>query len=145
MGRVAVLAVLLALGATACGERSEPTGADAHLYPVTVQTLDRPLVVSEPARRIAVFDPAAQSILEGLGLGSRIVLRLPDTTPDVRAVRRAHPDLIVAGVDANERELSRAASATHAKVYAAPGDSIRQVERAITQLALLTGTPVAGR
>ena len=145
MGRVAVLAVFLALGATACGERSEPTGSDAHLYPVTVQNGDRPLVVAGPAQRIAVFNPSAQSILEGLGVGSRIVLERPDTTVELRTVRRAHPDLIVAGQDANERELSRAGSATGAKVYTAPGDSIRQVERAITQLGLLTGAPVEAR
>jgi iron complex transport system substrate-binding protein len=145
MGRLAVLAVLLVLGGTACGERSEPTGADVRLYPVTIQNADRPFVVTEPARRIAVFDPAARSILEGLGIAARIVLAQPDTGIDVRAVRRARPDLIVAGQDANERELSRAASATRARVYTAPGDSIRQVERAITQLGLLTGTPVAAR
>jgi iron complex transport system substrate-binding protein len=145
MGRVAILAVLLALGATACGERSEPIGPDARLYPVTIQSGDRPLVVTEPARRIAVFDPAAQSILEGLGLRARIVLAQPDTGIDLRAVRRARPDLIVAGPDANERDLSRAAGVTKSKVYTAPGDSIRQVERAITQLGLLTGRPVAAR
>jgi iron complex transport system substrate-binding protein len=144
MGRVAVIAVLLALGATACGERSEPTGADAHLYPVTVQT-DPPILVTAPAKRIAVFDPSAEAILEGLGVGSRIVLREAETSSDLQPVRRARPDLIVAGEDANTRDLSRAAAATKAKVYTAPGDSIRQVERAITQLGLLTGAPVAAR
>jgi ABC-type Fe3+-hydroxamate transport system substrate-binding protein len=145
MGRVAILAVLLVLGGTACGERSEPTGPDTRLYPVTIQTGDRPLVVTEPAKRIAVFDPAPQSILEGLGLRARIVLEQRDIGIDLRAVRRARPDLIVAGPDASERDLSRAAAATNAKVYTAPGDSIRQVERAITQLGLLTGRPVAAR
>ena len=144
MGRVAILAVFLALAATACGERSEPTGTDAGLYPVTVQT-DPPITVTGPAKRIAVFDSSAQNILQGLGVGRRIVLAQVETSSDLSAVRRAHPDLIVAGEDANERDLSRAAAATHAKVYTAPGDSIRQVERAITQLGLLTGTPVAAR
>lgn len=146
MGRVAlgVAAAALMLGATACGERSEPTGADAPLYPVTVQTGDRPLVVIGPARRIVVLDPSAQAILEGLGVGPHIVLRRSSGF-DVREVRLVHPDLIVASPDANERDLSRAAAATGAKVYTAAGDSIRQVERAITQLGLLTGTPVAAR
>ncbi len=149
MGRLSLAGVgatlLLALGGTACGERSEPTGPHAHLYPVTVQTGDRPLVVAEPARRIAVFDASAQAILEGLGVGPRVVLRRPDAAIDLRAVRRARPNLIVASPEANERDLSRAASATGAMVYTAPGDSIRQVERAITQLGLLTGRPVAAR
>ena len=145
MGRVATLvAVALLLGATACGERKEPTGPDAGLYPVTVTT-ERPIVVEAPARRIAVLDASAASILDGLGVGRRVVLRETDDTIDVRAVRRARPDLIIAAPDANERDLSAAASRTRARVYTTPADSIRQVERAITQLGLLTGTPVAAR
>jgi len=145
MGRVATLvAVALLLGATACGERKEPTGPDAGLYPVTVTT-ERPIVVEAPARRIAVLDASAASIVDGLGVGRRVVLRETDDTIDVRAVRRARPDLIIAAPDANERDLSAAASRTRARVYTTPGDSIRQVERAITQLGLLTGTPVAAR
>jgi iron complex transport system substrate-binding protein len=145
MGRLTLLAVLLVLGGTACGERSEPTGPIAPLYPVTIQTGDRPLVVASAARRIAVFDPAAQTILDGLGAGTRVVLTGDDTRLDLREVRRARPDLIIASPVGNERDLSRAASATGARVYTAPGDSIRQVERAITQLGLLTGKPVAAR
>jgi iron complex transport system substrate-binding protein len=145
MGRIAALAaLLLVLGGTACGERNEPTGPDAGLYPVTV-TSERPVIVTAPARRIVVLDPAAEEILDGLGVGRRVVLRETDGNFDVRAVRRARPDLIVASPEANERDLSRAASATGARVYTAPGDSIRQVERAITQLGLLTGAPVAAR
>jgi cobalamin transport system substrate-binding protein len=145
MGRVAALvAAALLLGATACGERKEPTGPDAGLYPVTVTT-ERPIVVEAPARRIAVLDAGAASILDGLGVGRRVVLRETDDTIDVRAVRRARPDLIVASPDANERDLSAAASRNRARVYTTPGDSIRQVERAITQLGLLTGAPVAAR
>jgi cobalamin transport system substrate-binding protein len=144
MGRVAALiALVLVLGGTACGERSEPTGADVQLYPVTVTT-ERPIVVTKPARRIVVLDPAAGSILAGLGVERRVVLEDTDGNFDVRAVRRAKPDLIVASPDANERDLSSAASRA-TRVYTAPGDSIRQVERAITQLGLLVGRPVAAR
>ncbi len=146
MGRLAaaLAAVALMLGATACGERSEPTGADAHLYPVTVTT-ERPVVVDAPARRIVVLDDAAGEILTGLGVRHRVVLRANDGAVDVRAVRRARPDLIVAPPDANERDLSRATAGRHTRVYTVPSDSIRQVERAITQLGLLTGSPVAAR
>jgi cobalamin transport system substrate-binding protein len=145
MGRVAALiALLLVLGGTACGERKEPTGPDAQLYPVTVTT-ERPIVVDKPARRIVVLDPAAESILRGLGVGPHIVLTETDGNFDVRTIRRARPDLIIASPDANERDLSSAASATGAMVYTAPSDSIRQVERGITQLGLLTDAPVAAR
>ena len=139
------VSVLLVLGATACGERSEPTGSSARLYPVTVQAGDRPLVVTRPAERIAVLDRPSEEILRGLGAGERIVVHAPQNRIDFTALRRAHPDLIVASLDANERDLSMAASITHAAVYTASGDSIRQVEHAISQLGLLTNTPVQAR
>jgi len=147
MGRIAVaLSLLLLLGATACGERSEPTGSSAPLYPVTVQSSnDRTVVVTEPARRIAVLDRPAEAILEELGVGGRIVMRAPAGRIDFAALRRSHPDLIVASGDAELRDLPRAASVTRAQVYTAPGDSIHQVEHAITQLGLLAGAPIAAR
>jgi len=147
MGRVAVgLCAVLLLGATACGERSEPTGPTARLYPVTVQSAnDRPVMVTEPARRIAVLDRPAEAILEAFGVGRRIVMRAPGGRIDFTTLRRSRPDLIVASSDADLRDLSRAASVTRALVYTAPGDSIHQVEQAITQLGLLAGSPVAAR
>ena len=147
MGRLAfALSALLLLGATACGERSEPTGPIADLYPVTVQSAnDRPVVVTQSARRIAVLDRPAEAILDELGSGNRIVMRAPAGRIDFTALRRSHPDLIVAAGEADLRDLSRAASVTRAQVYTAPGDSIHQVEHAITQLGLLVGHPVAAR
>ena len=145
MGRVAaaVLAAAFVLGATACGERSEPTGADAHLYPVTITTGDRPISIERPARRIAVLDQTSEQLVRAVGAGRRIVAVTPSVSVDF--LRRRRPDLIVASDTVDEQALSRAAAATHADVYAAPGDSISQVERAITQLGLLTGEPVRAR
>jgi iron complex transport system substrate-binding protein len=145
MGRVAaaVCAGALLLAASACGERSEPTGADAGLYPVTITTGDRPIAISQPARRIAVLDETSAQLVRGLGAGPRIVATASPAALGV--LKRARPDLIVASDSVNEHDLSRVAAATHADVYLAPGDSIRQVERAITQLGLLTGTPVQAR
>lgn len=147
MGRlsIAALGAALLLVTTACGERSEPTGADARLYPVTVQSGDRPVVVTGPARRIAALDKPVEDIVRALGAGSRIVLQAPENRIDFRALKQAKPDLILASQGADERDLSRAVALTHAKVYLAPGDSIRQVERAITQIGLLTGLPVEAR
>jgi iron complex transport system substrate-binding protein len=146
MGRLVVVAsALLLLGATACGERSEPTGSSVRLYPVTVQSGDRPLVVTRAAERIAVLEPGPAGILRALGVGNRIVVPSPATRIDFRALRRRRPDLIVATPDTNEGDLARAASLTHANVYTAPGDSIRQIERAITQLGLLVDEPVRAR
>jgi iron complex transport system substrate-binding protein len=142
---LAVLAAALLLGATACGERSEPTGSTVSLYPLTVQSGDRPLIVSGPARRIAALDRPTEAILRALGAGGRIVGPAPANRIDLEALQRSHPDLIVASESADERGLSRAAAITHAQVYTAPGDSIEQVERSITQLGLLTNTPVRAR
>ena len=63
------------------------------------------------------------------------MVEAPEVNIDFAALKRAQPDLIVASQGADERDLSRAAALTKAQVYLAPGDSIRQVERAITQLA----------
>jgi ABC-type Fe3+-hydroxamate transport system substrate-binding protein len=147
VGRLAIaLFVVLLFTATACGERSEPTGAIADFYPVTVQSAnDRLVVLTQPARRIAVLDRPAEAILDELGTGNRIVMRPPAGRIDFTALRRSRPDLIVASGEADLRDLSRAASVTRAQVYTAPGDSIRQVEHAITQLGLLAGRPVAAR
>jgi iron complex transport system substrate-binding protein len=131
-----------------CGERSEPTGPDARLYPVTVQTAaERSLVVAGPAQRIAVLDRATGEIIGELGAASHIVGTPLTATGDIRfpVLRRLRPDLIVASQGMNERDLSRAGRITGAKVYTAPADSIRQVERTITQLGLLTGKPVQAR
>jgi len=145
MGRVAaaVLVAAFVLGATACGERSEPTGADAHLYPVTITAGDRPISIERPAQRIAVLDQTSEQLVRAVGAGKRIVAVTPSVS--VAFLRRRRPDLIVASDTVDEQALSRAAAATHADVYAAPGDSIRQVERAVTQLGLLTGEPVRAR
>jgi ABC-type Fe3+-hydroxamate transport system substrate-binding protein len=146
MGRLVVVAsALLLLGATACGERSEPTGSSVRLYPVTVQSGDRPLVVTRAAERIAVLEPGPAAIIRALDAGNRIVVPPPATRIDFTALRRGRPDLIVATADTNEGDLARAASLTHADVYTAPGESIRQIERAITQLGLLVDEPVRAR
>ena len=80
------------------------------------------------------------TIVGGLGAGAAIVLpRARERHIDFAALQRAQPDLIVASQDADERDLSQAARGRTRTVYIAPGDSIRQVERAITQLGLLTG------
>jgi iron complex transport system substrate-binding protein len=141
-------AAALALTAAACGERVEPTGPSAPLYPVTVTTaVDRPLVVKRPAQRIAVLSTPLLEMIERLGAGEHVA-GTPVTSGGailMRKLQRLRPDLIVASTDSNEIELSRAATLTHAPVYVAPGDSLREVEQAITQLGLLTGEPVGAR
>ena len=150
VGRVAVLPVAVAvlILATACGERSEPTAPDVHFYPVTVtDAVGRPLTVKQPARRIAVLDSSLLEILDALGVRRNVAGTPvePNGTIDIPALKRLRPDLIVAPPSADEVQLSRAAAAARAPVYVAPGNSLREVEQAITELGLLTGTPVQAR
>jgi len=146
LGLLAGLAVLLAT--SGCGERSEPTSSTVALYPVTVTgAADRPLAVDQPASRIVVLAPALLEMLDALGARRSVVGMpvQPSGTILIRRLVRLRPDLIVAPSSADEVELSRAAAATHALVYLAPGDSIREVEQAITELGLATGEPVRAR
>lgn len=144
---VAAAATLLLAGA-ACGERSEPTGPQASLYPVTVPgTGDRPLVLARPVTRIAVFGPGIEETLDALGAGAAVAGSPVDARGaiEVAKLRRLRPDLIVASPGFDQGEVSRAARAVRTPVYLVPEDSIRDVERAYTQLGLITGHPDQAR
>ncbi len=148
--RIAVtLGAVALLGAgTACGERSEPTGASVRLYPVTVQgAAERPTAVRRAPRRIVPVGPGPRQIVRALGLEGRAVTVNESLVglPLVGQIRRARPDLIIASGDADPLDLARARSTTHAAVYVEPDSSLDEIERAIADIGLLTGRPVAGR
>jgi ABC-type Fe3+-hydroxamate transport system substrate-binding protein len=158
MKRVAALiaAAVVALCVTACGERGEPVGTDVSPYPVTVQGAgDQATVLTSAPRRIAPLDPAMATLLIELDAQEQLVgLPRPGGSPSiwrlnggalVRALVRLHPDLIVASSAADPLDLARAGRETKAAVYQIPEESVKDLERGITQLALLTGHAVAGR
>src|SRR5262249_3433034 len=146
VGRVALVAagaVLLVLVAAACGERSEPTGAQTALYPVTVPSNagGKALVVKTPVKRIAVIAPSVHRILLDLGAGKQIagMPLLPNDSVDVGALRKLRPAIIVASPTTADTTLAQAAHAVPSvPVYRAPDDSIRGVEETITDLGLIT-------
>jgi iron complex transport system substrate-binding protein len=141
------VAGLLLLAGTACGERSEPTGALVESYPVTVQGTGDATVVDSAPKRIVPVGVGPRKILEGLGLDKRTI-SVDDTLvglPLVDAIRRAKPDLIVAAGETDPLDLARARSATHAAVYVEPGSSIGDVVQAIGDIGLLTGRAVEAR
>ena len=125
------VAALLLLAGTACGERSEPTGALVQSYPVTVQGTGDATVVEAAPKRIVPVGVGPREILKALGL--------------VDAIRHAKPDLIVAAAETDPLDLARARSATHAPVYVEPGGSVGDVVQAIGDIGLLTGRPVQAR
>jgi len=143
----AVVVVLLLAG-TACGQRSEPTGALVQSYPVTVQGGgDRPTVVRSAPKRIVPVGAGPRAVLDGLALGKRVV-KVNDTLvglPLVGAIRHAKPDLIVASSDTDPLDLARARSATGAAVYVEQSNSVDDIVQAIGEIGLLTGKPVDAR
>jgi ABC-type Fe3+-hydroxamate transport system substrate-binding protein len=148
MGRVVAIgaAAALVLVLTACGERSEPTGPGATLYPVTVTSPggNKPLVLRRPARKIAVIAPSIQGVLVDLGAGRQIA-GMPvaqNGTIRIADLRALRPDLLVPSSATDGRIVARAARAVRGTpVYVAPDDSIAGVEQTITQLGLITGRP----
>jgi iron complex transport system substrate-binding protein len=148
--RVALLTVALALllAGTACGQRSEPTGALVQSFPVTAQGAgDQATVVRSAPKRIVPVGPGPRAVLASLGLGKRVVT-VNDTLvglPLVGAIRRAKPDLIVASSDTDPLDLARARSATKAAVYVEPDNSLDDVVQSIGEIGLLTGKPVDAR
>jgi ABC-type Fe3+-hydroxamate transport system substrate-binding protein len=141
-------AAALLVGATACGERTEPTGALVQSYPVTVHgASDRATVVDAAPKRIVPVGTGPRRILEALGLGRRTITVNDELVglPLVDAIRRARPDLIVASNDADPLDLARARSATHAAVYVEPTSSLDDVVGAIGDIGLVTGRPLEAR
>jgi len=152
VGRVRValvsVAALLLLAGTACGERSEPTGALVQGYPIRVQGGgDAATVVRSAPKRIVPVGAGPRAILQSLGLKGRTI-EVDDTLvglPLVDAIRRAKPDLIVASSETDPLDLARARSATDAAVYVEPSGSLGDVVGAIGDVGLLTGTAVQAR
>ena len=141
-------AVLLALVSSACGERAEPIGPRAHVYPVTVvDDADRPVTIARPAQRIALLDPSLEPLFIALGARSQIA-GIPVTNGGaLRAGRLAklHADFVVAAPGVDDATLSAAARVAKAPAYVLPGSSIREVERGITQAGMITARPLEAR
>lgn len=140
--------LVLLTAAAACGERSEPRGAPAALYPVTITlAADRPLVIRRPAERIAVLSPGAAVILDALGARTRVAGTPIDSAGRLNdaKLRALEPDFVVAPSSAEDAVVARAARIAHAPVYVVSDDSIREVEQTIVQLGIVTAEPAGAR
>lgn len=158
MRRAALLAAVgaVALAASACGERSEPTGSSVSPYPVTVQGAgENPTTLDRQPGRIAPLDPAVATMLIELNAEKQLVgLPRRGAGPSIwrltgtalaRALVRLHPDLIVASSATDPIDLARAGRAAHTSVYLIPEESVADIDQAVTQLGLLTNRGVVAR
>jgi cobalamin transport system substrate-binding protein len=156
--RFAPICVLIAVAllGTACGERTEPVGALAQTYPVSVHGAgDRPTVVKTRPERIVVLDPGPAETLLAIGAGARLV-GVPaglaaGAAKRAQAVVRStgqinvdevislEPDLIVATPSIDELDLARAGRESGAAVYVQPDTSILNVEQGTIDIGFLVG------
>jgi len=151
MKRIAILSLLaaLALTASACGERPEPTGATVKLFPVTVSRPgESPIVLGHAPQRVLVLTPASipqvKALEQGAASGPKDATasgvgrnQLP---PDIRS---HPPDVVIASSGAENSALAQAAKA--APVYVLPQGSIREGERGIVDTGALLGRPLQAR
>lgn len=164
MSRFVSICVLAAaaLLATGCGERSEPVGALAQPYPVSVRGVgDQRTVLKQRPERIVALDPGSAEILLDIGARERLVgvpagvrarknprvQRVVRATGQVNvdAVVSLRPDLIVATSSIDELDLARAARESNAPVYVQPAGSILNVEQGTVDLGFLVGEAAKAR
>lgn len=123
----AALAVAALLFLTGCGQRSEPTGAAADLYPVTVaQTRGSPVILDRPPATVAALTPSAANLVSSV-LGRRVPAK----------TGAGNADLVVTTLDADTIKPAGA--------YVAPDSSVDDVEQALTELGLLLDRPLRAR
>lgn len=157
-----VAAVALCLAATACGERTEPVGRTVSLYPVTVRGAGQePIGLAARPKRIVALTTGGAEIVEALGAGRRVVgapsavagtllpnaasVVRPSGLVDVAAVAELRPELVVAAANLDGATRAGLDRQSDAPIYLQPDRSLRDVRRAVLELGLLVGEPVAAR
>jgi ABC-type Fe3+-hydroxamate transport system substrate-binding protein len=141
--RVLVVIALcaVALLATACGERGEPTGASVRLYPVTVDGATGPPTTLERApRRILAAGRQMAETLAALGVETQVV-QLQRTGGEIGG---AADQLVLAWASSPEADdLDRRTQGL--PVYIAADGTIDEVERSLDDIGVLVGEPLSGR
>jgi ABC-type Fe3+-hydroxamate transport system substrate-binding protein len=146
LGGVAVVLALVALLATGCGQRAEPTGAHVELYPVTVANPSgtAPVTLDAAPSAVAALDREGMRILQALGVDATLAADA-NGNPRRAVLTRLKPGLVVAGPSNDPLQLRRLHDTVKAPIYVASGNSIAGVERSILDLGLLTDTAVKAR
>jgi cobalamin transport system substrate-binding protein len=152
---VALIALAAALGG--CGFKEEPTGP-LPLFPQTARdALGREVRIDAAPQRIVSLDPGMTAASFALGAGDLVkgrsgresypkaALRLPvmisQGEPDIKALRRANPDLILAPATIlkTRDDANRLALRVGANVYVVRAVSVEGVAEDILELGLMTG------
>lgn len=138
------LAFLSLFTLSACGEKSEPTGASVPLYPVSVRGADGHLVaLKDRPEAIAVAGSAAVELASSLTLQ---VTRVGTGRGDLNLglIRTTKPQLILASSEIDKIAIGQA-RALGSAVYVVPDQTLADIERALSDVSLLAGVPVQGR
>jgi iron complex transport system substrate-binding protein len=152
--------VVLALLTSACGIKSEPTGALPPFPQTTSDGFNREVEVNTAPRHIVTLDPGLSQTVAALGLGSRLVGRSgqephdfkhrapivlnANGQPNVKKLKQLEPDLVLAtpGVVGTPAAADALATNIGAEVYVSNPASVRGVENDIQQIGALTDTRV---
>ncbi len=146
--RLSLLALSLALVSlftlSACGEKSEPTGASVPLYPVSVRDANGRLVVlKNRPESIAIAGSAAVELTSSLALQvTRVGTGSGDL--DLGLIRTTKPQLILVSSEIDKLATNQA-RALGTAVYVVPDRTLDGIERALSDVSLLAGVPVRGR
>jgi ABC-type Fe3+-hydroxamate transport system substrate-binding protein len=165
--RLLILAVLVLVAAPGCGEREEPLGDTAPLYPVTVRgTGEHAVALERRPERIVALDPGPTELVARLGAGGRLVGAAAGVEPprfytaeapsasvvasatgriDVDAIVAVKPDFVIATTDTDATDLEAIARRVDAPVYVQPSRSLSELERGTLEVGLAVGAPVRAR
>ena len=129
---------------SACGEKSEPTGASVPLYPVSVRDADGRLVVlKNRPESIAIAGSAAVELTSSLALQvTRVGTGSGDL--DLGLIRTTKPQLILVSSEIDKLATNQV-RALGTAVYVVPDRTLDGIERALSDVSLLAGVPVRGR
>ena len=125
MGRTSALVVCLAVVVAACGgtsasPTSSPKKAGDGVFPVTIHAANGEVAVASRPRSIVSLSPTATEMLFAIGAGDQVVAvddqsdyppKAPTTElsgyePNVEAIAKYEPDLVVASSDGSLKSLS---------------------------------------
>lgn len=122
--------------------------------------LDSKVCLAEPAQRVVSLSPGATELLFSAGAGDKVVavsawsdypleaVDLPQVGDsnrlDLEAIVSLAPDLVVAWVDGNSRSQLERLSGLGISVFWLAPRTFDDIARAISDLALLTGSPDLG-